>query len=389
MSFTAKFKPSVLILIAAIGFSFMPIYSLAEENDSPELTFDYMYEYLKPFGKWYKTDEHGFVWQPYKTINNWQPYTVGKWELSEYGWLWVSDFEWGWLTFHYGNWFRHNYLGWCWAPDYEWSPAWVSWYWSDDYVGWAPIPPVSKGEKYEIAPVDWFFVRLADFLSPYFFNNRILYSIVSPEVCVPYVVECNYYFYDCCFYYYDEPCKKRWVGPPCLIVEKNVKRKLKKKKVVTVKKRKSHKNKNKNVIEIFKPVAKRKLKNVNNAKSKKAEITKAKFNNSKKQEQKKIIHTLSEHNLPITPIKPEQTSKRKSAAPSTQNIKKAKRGVPQTVPKTIPRNVPPATKSIPKNVQPAPKTAPRQSQPSAPDNNLLLLQQQKSQLQKSPTPVGK
>src|SRR5262249_3319440 len=31
--------------------------------------------------------------------------------------------------------------GWVWAPDTVWSPAWVTWRYSDAYCGWAPLPP--------------------------------------------------------------------------------------------------------------------------------------------------------------------------------------------------------------------------------------------------------
>src|SRR5262249_52638777 len=30
---------------------------------------------------------------------------------------------------------------WCWEPGYVWGPAWVTWAWTDTYVGWAPLPP--------------------------------------------------------------------------------------------------------------------------------------------------------------------------------------------------------------------------------------------------------
>ena len=28
-----------------------------------------------------------------------------------------------------------------WVPGDQWAPAWVAWRYSDDYVGWAPLPP--------------------------------------------------------------------------------------------------------------------------------------------------------------------------------------------------------------------------------------------------------
>jgi hypothetical protein len=32
-------------------------------------------------------------------------------------------------------------MGWCWWPDTVWAPSWVTWRYSDDYCGWAPLPP--------------------------------------------------------------------------------------------------------------------------------------------------------------------------------------------------------------------------------------------------------
>ena len=48
------------------------------------------------------------------------------------------------IVYHYGRWTKVEDEGWCWIPDYEWGPAWVSWRESDDYVGWAPLPPESR-----------------------------------------------------------------------------------------------------------------------------------------------------------------------------------------------------------------------------------------------------
>jgi hypothetical protein len=31
--------------------------------------------------------------------------------------------------------------GWLWTPGYEWSPAWVTWGYVDDYYAWAPLMP--------------------------------------------------------------------------------------------------------------------------------------------------------------------------------------------------------------------------------------------------------
>jgi hypothetical protein len=296
---------------------------------------------------------------------NWQPYTSGRWILTEEGWLWQSSFEWGWLPFHYGNWFRHKLIGWCWVPDYNWAPAWVAWYWTDNYVGWSPIPPVPEGESYEIMPEDWFFVLLEDFLSPYLYNYRIYYSVVSPDICVPYYEDNDYYFNNCCFYYYNN-CRKVWIGPPCLIIEKNVKRKLKKKKVVVIKKRNTRKKHDKRaVVEIYRPTKRKKMTGkFDTAKRiEKAEITtvpKAKNKkidkNQKRNERKPNVHTLSDHNLPITPIRKSPKSKKRTTPATTKRAPRPP--APTPTPAPVAPTMPPSSGRIPPSQTIVPPTGP-------------------------------
>ena len=108
------------------------------------VTVNYFYETLSPYGSWVELDGYGRCWQPTIVVQqgNWQPYCDrGHWVYSNCGWYWASDYSWGGVAFHYGRWFRHPSRGWCWSPDTTWSPAWVSWRQSDDYCGWAPLPP--------------------------------------------------------------------------------------------------------------------------------------------------------------------------------------------------------------------------------------------------------
>jgi len=306
-----KKKSLIFVFITTLFLTSITVNAPAETNDYPSLTFDYIYDSLKPFGTWYDIDAHGWVWRPNGMNDSWQPYTLGHWQLTEEGWLWESNFDWGWLPFHYGKWYWHNRIGWCWVADYEWAPAWVAWYWTDNYVGWAPIPPVPQGESYEIDPNDWFFVSYDNFLSYYLINYRINYSIISIEVREPYVIVNDYYFRDGCFYYYNN-CRKKWVGPPCLIVEKNVKRRVPKKKIVTVKKKNPRKKGGKKkVIEIYRPVKRTPIKKIDDSKKfnkdniKRATIPKSKEKNKridKSPVQRRIKP--NPRTLPITPIKP-------------------------------------------------------------------------------------
>ena len=109
-----------------------------------QVTINYFYSSLSPYGTWMQVDDYGWCWQPtvVHSYSSWQPYCDrGRWLYTDYGWYWQSDYSWGWAPFHYGRWFRHGGYGWVWRPDTEWGSAWVSWRRSSAYCGWAPLPP--------------------------------------------------------------------------------------------------------------------------------------------------------------------------------------------------------------------------------------------------------
>ena len=60
---------------------------------------------------------------------------------SRSGWVFETSEPWGWATYHYGNWMPTTEYGWVWSPGSTWYPSTAAWRTSDDYVGWAPIPP--------------------------------------------------------------------------------------------------------------------------------------------------------------------------------------------------------------------------------------------------------
>jgi hypothetical protein len=104
----------------------------------------YFYSSLAPYGSWIDVADYGWCWQPTVVVLNygWRPYCDhGRWLNTDCGWYWQSDYSWGWAPFHYGRWFHHPVRGWCWRPDSVWSPAWVSWRYTDTHCGWAPLPP--------------------------------------------------------------------------------------------------------------------------------------------------------------------------------------------------------------------------------------------------------
>jgi hypothetical protein len=149
------------------------------------VTVDYFQTTLTPYGSWVDIDGYGRCWRPTAVAYSpgWQPYCDrGHWVYSDAGWYWVSDYAWG-ATFHYGRWFHHDRFGWCWWPDTTWAPSWVTWRYTDDYCGWAPLPPfavyrpgigfvyrgngVSVGFDFGLSAQFFTFVPTRDFCDPH------------------------------------------------------------------------------------------------------------------------------------------------------------------------------------------------------------------------------
>jgi uncharacterized membrane protein YgcG len=106
-------------------------------------SFQSFYDSLSSQGTWIQTDNYGYVWQPQVNDPDWAPYTDGHWVYTDQGWTWASNESFGWATYHYGRWVNIDGTGWVWVPGYTWAPAWVSWRYGEDNVGWAPLPPDS------------------------------------------------------------------------------------------------------------------------------------------------------------------------------------------------------------------------------------------------------
>jgi len=98
------------------------------------------YDELAPYGRWVDC-RYGQCWVPARVAADWQPYSNGQWIYTEYGWTWVSNDPWGGNPYHYGTWASIPGYGWSWVPGTVWAPAWVTWSYSNNYVGWAPLPP--------------------------------------------------------------------------------------------------------------------------------------------------------------------------------------------------------------------------------------------------------
>jgi hypothetical protein len=133
---------------AVVAPAAQPAYAPAEpqpvQPPATQVTYNYFYQTLAPYGTWLETPDYGWCWQPTCAVVDpfWRPYFHrGHWLYTDCGWYWASDYSWGWAPFHYGRWWRSPRWGWVWAPGYVWGPSWVTWRHWDNYCGWAPLPP--------------------------------------------------------------------------------------------------------------------------------------------------------------------------------------------------------------------------------------------------------
>jgi uncharacterized protein YraI len=116
-------------------------YRVSEARGEGWVDDDVFYDRLSPYGSWTWTQGQ-YVWVPTGVNASWRPYTRGRWIYTDYGWTWASYEPFGWATYHYGRWGFSSRIGWFWVPGNRWGPAWVYWRQSDDYLAWAPLPPV-------------------------------------------------------------------------------------------------------------------------------------------------------------------------------------------------------------------------------------------------------
>jgi hypothetical protein len=117
---------------------------------------------LNDYGEWVHVEGLGRVWRPYAE-EGWRPFVYGHWVYSNDGWLWDSDEPFGWIVCHYGNWYDDEDHGWVWVPGYDWSPARVEWYVTDNEIAWAPMFPASHHHRFN--RVHWSFCPIGFFAS--------------------------------------------------------------------------------------------------------------------------------------------------------------------------------------------------------------------------------
>ncbi|MFY9551140.1 MAG: DUF6600 domain-containing protein, partial [Thermoanaerobaculia bacterium] len=128
---------SAAVLAAALCGIAAPPSARAEVS----VSVSFFHQQLAPHGRWVVAGSYGDVWVPGGVQTGWAPYVDGEWIYTDYGWTWVSDDPWGDIAYHYGTWSWVDAYGWVWLPGTVWAPAWVTWAYTDDYIGWAPVPP--------------------------------------------------------------------------------------------------------------------------------------------------------------------------------------------------------------------------------------------------------
>jgi hypothetical protein len=139
-------KPEATLESSAPTYQNPPEGEAVAEAPAEPPSDEYFYDSLSPYGTWVDVDGYGRCWRPTvcTTVPNWRPYCDrGRWVYTDSGWYWMSDYSWGSVAFHYGRWFSHPRWGWCWWPNNVWAPSWVTWRYTGDYCGWAPLPPNS------------------------------------------------------------------------------------------------------------------------------------------------------------------------------------------------------------------------------------------------------
>jgi len=128
------------LLLAAAAVALMAPAARAQVDVDVNVSIGGFYDELAPYGQWVDCS-YGQCWVPARVEAGWQPYSNGQWIYTQYGWTWVSSDPWGGNPYHYGTWASIPGYGWSWVPGTVWAPAWVTWSYSNNYVGWAPLPP--------------------------------------------------------------------------------------------------------------------------------------------------------------------------------------------------------------------------------------------------------
>lgn len=140
----------------------------AEAAPAPDQGQNDVRALLANYGTFVEHARYGEVWRPTVTPQGWRPYEPCNWVFTKkYGWYYQDPTPWGQIVHHFGRWTNDPQMGWVWVPGDQFSPAWVIWRTSNDYIGWAPTPPDEdirqvSAEQFT-KPDAWTFVSAAKF----------------------------------------------------------------------------------------------------------------------------------------------------------------------------------------------------------------------------------
>ena len=123
---------------------------------------------LTQYGRFVQHAKYGEVWLPTVTPQGWRPYPPCNWvNTRKYGWYYDDKTPWGAIVHHYGRWVSDAQMGWIWTPGAEFSPGWVVWRTSPEWVGWAPMLPDQDVQTVSTADFNsaayWIFVETQKF----------------------------------------------------------------------------------------------------------------------------------------------------------------------------------------------------------------------------------
>ena len=141
-----------------------PATSATIQQQQPAQVQDDVRNTLSQYGRFVQHQKYGEVWVPTATPQGWHPYPPCNWVNSkQYGWYYDDKTPWGQIVHHYGRWAYDAQMGWIWTPGSEFSPGWVVWRTSPEWVGWAPMMPDQDVQKISAADFNnagyWIFVE--------------------------------------------------------------------------------------------------------------------------------------------------------------------------------------------------------------------------------------
>ncbi len=154
----------------------------------PEAVQDDVRATLSQFGSFVQDQLYGEVWIPSVTPQGWHPYEACHWvNTQKYGWYYDDDTPWGAIIHHYGRWMHTDQIGWFWVPGNEFSPGWVVWRTSPEWIGWAPMLPDEAIKRISADEFNnggfWTFMKVQNF------NSGCTGSSVAPAQRIPVLLQ--------------------------------------------------------------------------------------------------------------------------------------------------------------------------------------------------------